>query len=1703
MKKVLVLLLLLVGLLIFAEPRQAAAFMLDVDTINFVPIDNDPNVSISYPTSLQFVFTNPVNLAALHNDVNPNTGWRIAVTEYLTGTTVIYPLQDSYLTPSADSKVWILTLPIQLKPSTKYQVTLSPLITFESDYSYYLRGNDSIPTAPLLTTGGYTYTFTTASGTDTIPPVVSYTTPPDGATNIPVSSSISIQFSEIMKTGGADVASSYTLIKGGLSIPFSFAYDSTTNTATLTPTSSLSQNTTYSVNVSGTVQDLADNPMGTDYVFSFTTYKPDTTSPTVLAISPANGATSVLPTAVVVITFSEAMDPATINGSNITLSGTTGTIAYLAGSNMASFTPSTGLSLATNYTVKVGTGVKDLAGNALVSAVTSTFTTIKSLSLADMNSYCQTPPFLGGAGVMPNVLVIYDNSGSMSEFAYKTPGKGDSTGAYADQSYNSNTLYNGYFGSEKMYSYNSSPGNFVEDSGKSLNKNSFWSGNFLNWLVMRRVDMVRKVLVGGKTSPRSAHTANYLIPYEDPDRDYYKTYTTSEGGYYKYFKVTGSKIQLCTSSACTAFSSTSYIPEVYVGDDPPQEGLFLQYADKIRFGVMDFGKTGLKYEYKQKSDADGGSTLAQIAGNNGSDLATLVQNTNPSTWTPLAETMYEATRYFQAITGAYTNQNYGATSWDPIENTCQRSFVVILTDGESTMDMNLPNTDFNPSNATMVTDPYGANGLDTKVWMNKITTQEKADKTSYGAGYALYDGTTDLYETTANDSGGTWYLPGVAYYANNTDLRCEKALDPNCPITKMGKNNIANKQNITTYTVFAFDDSPVGRKILQLAAKYGGYEDANGNGKPDPGEWDSKISGIPDTYYEATGGSDLGTKLGEVFNDILKRVSSGTAASILNNSEGSGASLLQAVFYPEKTFDAGSKATWTGELQNLWFYLDPFLQKTSIRVDTVSDYKLNLLDDYVSKFYFDSGKTQTLVSLYKDVNGDGSTLQTVGTGYSPDDLSNVKSLWRAGRQLWSRNINSDPRKIFTRTGLSAFDTVVNSSSEPTGLALFDSSLKDDPTVQTYFQAANSTEADKIIQYLRGTDQVSYRNRIVSIGGVSGTWRLGDIVSSTPKIQANVGLNTYDKTSPTGYADASYAKYTTSNDYKNRGMVYVGANDGMLHAFKMGVLQELTDPCHITGADQSTCFADKAQFNNETTINISPLTDPKNGSNAGVRATAADTLGREEWAFIPSHILPYLKYLGDPLYPHLFYVDGPSLVIDVSINKKSDCTLTNYWDCAKQTKFGTDIGTNNLDLSKTSWRTILVGSTGLGGASRNRTETCTDCVKTPVDGLGYSTYFALDVTNPKEPKYLWEFAGDTTSKGNLGFATTGPVIVRVGSKDKNGRWFAVFGSGPTGPIDTTNHQFKGSSDQNLKLFIVDLATGSLVRTIDTGIEKAFAGSLSNGAIDTDRSKTWSDGYYQDNSLYMGYVAYDSSPKTWTKGGVIRLITKENTDPSQWVFSKVIENIGPVTTAVAKLQDRKNGKLWLYFGTGRYYFKTATDIDDKDNQRVLYGIQEPCYDSNSNTIVSTCVAPFSGTLTDRTTDVATAQAADASWYVNLDASSGTELAERVITDPVASPAGAVFFTTFKPNSDICGFGGTSYIWALNYATGGTARSSALTGKVMIQVSTGAFEEVSLSSQMTAKDGRRSTDGIQGVPPKAQGLSLMAPPRPVKKIMQIQEK
>jgi type IV pilus assembly protein PilY1 len=706
---------------------------------------------------------------------------------------------------------------------------------------------------------------------------------------------------------------------------------------------------------------------------------------------------------------------------------------------------------------------------------------------------------------------------------------------------------------------------------------------------------------------------------------------------------------------------------------------------------------------------------------------------------------------------------------------------------------------------------------------------------------------------------------------------------------------------------------------------------------------------------------------------------------------------------------------------------------------------------------------QTKAVRCKDTNGDGSIDDDKdGNCDSPQPavtLENLQNLWEAGLELWRRDIYTSPRKIYTTIGAGLIDF---SAGDPD---LTDYSA----TLKPYLNAVSYGEAIALIKYIQGEDNpvvsgitYSYRERTtgINLNGDTGdtdtddpgesakVWKLGDVLNSTPKISSWIPLNTYDQV----YGDSSYKAYLNFSTYKDRGMVFAGGNDGMLHAFKLGQLelkwdgQKATEKARLTGLN----------------------------------------LGKEEWAYIPKNALPYLKYMTDPGYCHIFTVDLTPYVFDASIG---------------------DLGSGDISNSSkpndgSTWRTIIIGGMRFGGACKPKDVSCSTntpnsvCAPVEVDGssVGYSSYFALDVTNQNSPVLLWEF-----SDPNLGFATTGPSVVRIGAdRAKNGKWFVVFGSGPTGPIISEDQQFLGKSDQKLRLFIFDLKTGpgvnnSNVIVKNTNIPNAFAGSMLNATHDADLN-------YQDDVVYIPYVKEDTVAGTWTQGGVVRLLTKEDESPSNWAWSQVIDNIGPVTSAVVRLQHKTKKTLWLYFGTGRYYFEQIANVDDQDGQRRLFGITEPCFENgifNTTCTLSRTTGQLSSV--DVTSEAGVED--DEGWYINLDSSAGAYRAERVITDPLSTTIGLVFFTTYKPYNDVCAFGGKSHIWALKYDTA-AAPGALLKGTALLQVSTGSIEQVDLSTAFTEKSKRR-TGALEGVPPTSQGLSLMTTPPPVKRVIHMRER
>ena len=107
-------------------------------------------------------------------------------------------------------------------------------------------------------------------------------------------------------------------------------------------------------------------------------------SPSVMTTSPLSGATNVDPALALSITFSGAMDPTTLNSSNIILSPTNSPpgmgsmqaqYSPMPDGSRVNITPSSALGASTGYTVLITTSVKSVGGTALASSYSFNFTT--------------------------------------------------------------------------------------------------------------------------------------------------------------------------------------------------------------------------------------------------------------------------------------------------------------------------------------------------------------------------------------------------------------------------------------------------------------------------------------------------------------------------------------------------------------------------------------------------------------------------------------------------------------------------------------------------------------------------------------------------------------------------------------------------------------------------------------------------------------------------------------------------------------------------------------------------------------------------------------------------------------------------------------------------------------------------------------------------------------------------------------------------------------------------------------------------------------------------------------------------------------------------------------------------------------------------------------------------------------------------------
>ncbi len=292
------------------------------------------------------------------------------------------------------------------------------------------------------------------------------------------------------------------------------------------------------------------------------------------------------------------------------------------------------------------------------------------------------------------------------------------------------------------------------------------------------------------------------------------------------------------------------------------------------------------------------------------------------------------------------------------------------------------------------------------------------------------------------DNQCSHYMDDVAYYAANTDLRPD----------------LEGDQTLTTYCIGFMVNAP----LMAETARDGG--------------------GV---YYSANTASALVYAFSRVMQDIIKRISSGSAVAVISTERGDDDRMFRGKFMP---------GTWEGFLE----------------------------------------------------------------AFAVPYHEGAEPVWEGGNLLAHRS--PDSRRIFTAIGDNAFDFTTSYAG----------------TLRDAMALATDDSAAAIIAWTRGEDVAGFRGR--------GGWRLGDIVSSTPVI---VGP-------PSNFSlDEDYQEFLTTHADRTR-MIYIGANDGMMHAFR-----------------------------------------------------AED--GQEEWAFVPEFALPKLKAVADSFYCHTYSCDQTASVRDVKID----------------------------------------------------------------------------------------------------------------------------------------------------------------------------------------------------------------------------------------------------------------------------------------------------------------------------------------------------------------------------------------------------------------------------------------------------------------------
>jgi type IV pilus assembly protein PilY1 len=881
--------------------------------------------------------------------------------------------------------------------------------------------------------------------------------------------------------------------------------------------------------------------------------------------------------------------------------------------------------------------------------------------------------------------------------------------------------------------------------------------------------------------------------------------------------------------------------------------------------------------------------------------------------------------------------------------------------------------DYDQDMAGIIT--YAFNGAGTQI---AITTEVKGQSTGYamGFGYVVAGTTNDGYHVHS----------GIHGFNDTTDTA-----SPN-DCTVVGGCDAGDPASTITYTVGSSSASLL-QDPLWYAAKYGGFNDYDGDKNPnesDDSEWDvrdvsgsSTPDGIPDNYFPVTDPAYLQSRLETVLNAILNRVAAGSAAAVVSNTtEGVGA-VYQALYQPTLT-KGNTSVEWAGFLHAV------FIDDCGIlREDSDGDGSLDGVGvDKPIRIYYDETLGEARVQRYSAITSGCAVSGAVGASVSIHDLD---AIWVAQDQLGALNDSQlasnrtytngadNGRYIFTwidRDGDNVVDAGETVDFDTTGMNANANDFR-------YMDVADAATMDDIINFIRGIEGVDpgFRSRTIDYDddGTDDVMRLGDIVHSSPTV-VGAPKEAYHLL----YDDTSYEAFKDA--YKDRrNVVYVGANDGMLHAFNAG-------------------FFDLAS--NTFTAGGHPL-------------------GSELWAYIPMNLLPHLKWLAEQDYPHVYYVDGPPQAYDVRIFA-SDGTHPGGWGTilVVPMRLGGGEMTIDTDGDAAYDRTLRSAVVVLDVTDPEQPPTV--LAELTDDTMGFTTSMPALIKS-RFPSGAGDWNTPTTNEWELVIGS-GPTDLDTVSSNQNAllyRYDLVNNTWVTGFSDTSPHD-TGISNA----FVGDMAPRNWDRASQTLVSVGPPAVYATG--------------YDDEVVYFGLTSgnYSTNP-TSEGGGMMRLKVATN------VTNLLIDTGQPVTAAPSMTGDTNGdrwvmfgtGRIYTdndavqlhqesFYGvkepqSGGTFLYTGTvlkgDLFDVTDIRV--------YTDGSIDDNGTGVLPMGVDTWQELADEI--EASYDGWYRDF-TYDGTNPSQRNTTASVLLRS-TVLFTAFTPTPDACDAIGVSHLFAISSATG----------------------------------------------------------------------